>query len=113
VQCRFPQTASLDKNASFATKSELSQRPPPAPIHFEISWSCFGASDRTQERRKVPNFKYFRALAHLQTRTMIGKLDSGSKHLIIHTGNVLNLNEIKKKAGQTLTEEVCLIFMSF
>ncbi|CAB3359287.1 Hypothetical predicted protein [Cloeon dipterum] len=29
-----------------------------------------------------------------------------AKHLIIHTGNILNLNELKRKVGQNLSEEV-------
>ncbi|XP_065348746.1 glutamate--cysteine ligase regulatory subunit [Cloeon dipterum] len=29
-----------------------------------------------------------------------------AKHLIIHTGNILNLNELKRKVGQNLSEEI-------
>lgn len=37
---------------------------------------------------------------------MSANFDDSTRKLIIYTGNVLNLSEIKKKVGQTLTEEV-------
>ncbi|XP_059485726.1 glutamate--cysteine ligase regulatory subunit [Neocloeon triangulifer] len=37
---------------------------------------------------------------------MIPQFSNETKHLIIHTGNILNLSEVKKKVGQNLTEEV-------
>jgi hypothetical protein len=40
---------------------------------------------------------------------MSANFDNCTKKLIIYTGNVLNLSEIKKKVGQTLTEEVLFV----
>jgi hypothetical protein len=37
---------------------------------------------------------------------MLSHLPSCVRKICVHTGNILNLNEVKKKAGQNPTDEV-------
>jgi len=37
---------------------------------------------------------------------MLSHLPPGVKKICVHTGNILSLNEVKKKAGQNPTDEV-------
>jgi hypothetical protein len=37
---------------------------------------------------------------------MLSHLASSVRKICVHTGNILNLNEVKKKAGQNPTDEV-------